>query len=60
MRIRSIGYIHKLIVKLNEDAEATAQKINEGATDAEELASTIAAIAEQSKPRVSPRPMGGK
>ena len=60
MRIRSMGSLHKLILQLNEEAETTAQAINNGAADAENLAATITSIAEQSRPKVSLRPQGGK
>jgi methyl-accepting chemotaxis protein len=49
MRIRGAEYLNQLVEKMNDTAKETTQKITERATDAEELATTINAIADEAK-----------
>lgn len=60
MRIRAVKYFNELVEKLNSDAELTAQKIIERATDAEELAAQISAAAEISASNRASQKKGGK
>jgi hypothetical protein len=47
MRIQAIPHLHKVIDKLNEDAEKTTQVITEKTVDAEQLAKAISSIVEK-------------
>jgi len=47
MRIQAIPHLHKVIDKLNEDAEKTTQVITEKTTDAEQLAKAITSIVDK-------------
>lgn len=49
MRIRGAAYLNPLVEKMNDTAKETTQKITERATYAEELATTIHAIADEAK-----------
>jgi len=62
MRIQAIPHLHKVIDKLNEDAEKTTQIIKEKTTEAQELANAISSIVDASAPGKLPvRPVtGGK
>jgi hypothetical protein len=59
MRIQAIPFLHRVIDKLNEDAEKTTQVINEKATDAQELAQAISDILDPPRRSISRNP-GGK
>jgi len=60
MRIRSAKFLHRLIEKLNEDANLKACEIERNANDTEALANAIVVAAETSKSRVKAAMKGGK
>jgi hypothetical protein len=61
MRIQAIPHLHKVIDKLNEDAEKTTKVITEKTTDAEEFAKAIDAILDPPRRSVAPiRNQGAK
>lgn len=47
MRIQAIPHLHKVIDKLNENAEKTTQVITEKTSDAEELTKAISSIVDK-------------
>ena len=53
MRIRGAHFLQKLIVELNEQGDKAAKDIDEQATKAENLATTLNEIADRSKVRAS-------